>query len=215
MSELKQDFQKNSVDSLNLFIKKHFWLNYSELTNTYISLQIWVNSKLSINELLGHSITSFYNLANGSVKREFSLYKESSSGKKQTTKVCFRIILQEKWKFKLNFLDFRANNIVNVQNKPVNCFLKIQLSSHGFTKNEVSSDISKMKKNPVWENLNGQIKFVGTFEELEEKDLTLFIYEYGNFKNDLLASENISLKGVLDSQSIRVPMRFMIKEKMR
>ena len=71
------------------------------------------------------------------------------------------------------------------------------------------------KKNPKWRSIDGTISFKGTLENLEEQDLVLQILDYGNFRDEVLTEEQISLKGILDSQTLQIPLKFFVKEKLR
>lgn len=215
VSELKADLKKNSVDHLSMILKKNFWLSYSSLFSTSIVFQVWTHSPWSVNGLLGEARENLYCLASGNMKREFSLYCETSSGKKQTTKVNMRLLLQEEWDYVMSLRDFAVTNVVNNKGKLIDCRLKLKLSKGRIGHRELVSDVVRKKKNPKWASLPGTLKFKGTLEALENQDLVLQILDFGNFRDDVLAEEHISLKGILDSQTLQIPLKFFVKEKLR
>jgi hypothetical protein len=215
VSELKAGLQKNSVDSIGMIFKKDFWLSYSDLFTTIIVFQVWTNSPWSVNNLLGQTRENLYSLATGNVKREYSLYCNTSSGKKQTAKVNMRILLQEHWYYIMSFHDFGVTNVVNNKGNLIDCQLKLKLRKGTLGHRELSSEVVRKKKNPKWNAIQGTINFKGTLEALEEQDLVLQVLDYGNFRDDVLTSEQISLKGILDSQTLQIPLKFFVKEKLR
>lgn len=215
VSNLKNNLKKNSVDSISMIFKKDFWLSYTDLFSTSIVFQVWNHSKWSVNHLLGQTRENLFSLASGNVKREYSLYCNTETGKKQTAKVNLRILLQEHWFYVLSFKDFGVTNVVNNKGKLIDCRLKLKLPGGKLGNRELSSNVVRKKKNPKWRSIDGTISFKGTLENLEEQDLVLQILDYGNFRDEVLTEEQISLKGILDSQTLQIPLKFFVKEKLR
>jgi hypothetical protein len=168
-----------------------------------------------VNSLLGEAKENLHCLASGNIKREFSLYCETSSGKKQTIKVNMRLLLQEQWDYVMSLHDFGVTNVVDNKGKHIDCRLKLTLSKGRLGYREVQSEVVRKKKNPKWPSLPGTLKFRGTLEAMEEQDLTIQILNFGNFRDEVLAEEHISLKGILDSQTLQIPLKFFVKEKFR
>ena len=198
-----------------MVLKKNFWLSYSDLYSTNILFQVWTHSKWSVNGLLGEAHENLFALASGNIKREFSLYCETSNGKKQTMKVNMRVLLQEEWNYTMSFKDFGVTNVVNNKGKLIDSRLKLKLPKGKIRHRELASEVVRKKKNPKWNSIPGTLKFKGTLEALEEQDITLQVLDFGNFRDAVLSEEHISLKGILDSQTFQIPLKFFVKEKLR
>ena len=69
------------------------------------------------------------------------------------------------------------------------------------------SDTVRNDKNPLWENIKGEIKFKGALYQLEDQDMTITIQDKSGLKKGAVSVNKISLKGISTRGSVRVPVK--------
>ena len=207
ISEVQDNIARDQPRLLNMSIKYVYKGSYQDINDEDLVISAWKYGRWSVNQFCGEVKIPLKKIIVENVNRSDTIKVKIEGKIKASLRVNYRCYFQEIWNYKLKFSDFKVTNLQHNNGKPYSPQTEFAIVNGSSLGSSVKTNVAKNDKNPLWEDIKGEIKFRGALYELEDKDMNIAIKDTSGLKKGPVSVNRISLKGISTKGSVRVPVK--------
>jgi len=188
-------------------------MSYSMINSQKMMVELWDYNTLWMNTIMGYSTVNLIDVVNGNMCVSVDISKKIKKRKRPQIQasIDFKCIFQEIWDYKINFLNWRCENILSPRqqkdpkaDKP-NLQISIELENraplqpNSLTKSEVLKNCLA----PQFSNFDEVLLYRGTSLQLENENLVIKLIAHKLLYSQLLSTKTVNLQGILEFERIK------------